>query len=111
MKKTIFSLLFIFMTGCISATLDNYSNIDSLCQKYYDDQKCWPVLANDLMAYEKNNKSDKINWSGITEFSIEKISDHQIRVTYSRRRWYGNDSVTFSVFRPVVNIKENNADN
>ena len=101
------------MTGCISATLDNYSNIDSLCQKYYDDQKCWPVLANDLMAYEKNNRSDKIDWSGITEFSIEKISDNQIRVTYSKSRWYGNDSVTFSVSRPIVkvNIKENNEDN
>lgn len=100
------ALLLIFsVTGCISSTLDNYSHIDALCQRYYDDHKRWPTLVNDLIEYDRNNTVNKTDWSGITEFSIEKISENQIKITYTKRRWYGNDSVSFSVYRPIVTIR------
>lgn len=100
------ALLLIFsVTGCISSTLDNYSHIDALCQRYYDVHKRWPTLVNDLIEYDRNNTVNKTDWSGITEFSIEKISENQIKITYTKRRWYGNDSVSFSVYRPIVTIR------
>ena len=104
--KILYSVFLIMLiSGCISSTLDNYSQIDALCQRYYDDHKRWPTFVNDLMEYDRNNTANKTDWSGITEFSVEKISENQIKITYTRRKWYGNENVSFSVYRPIVTIR------
>jgi len=112
MKNIFAFILFMFITGCVSSSVDPFFNFDKSCNRFYDENKRWPISEHELKECELKYQ-DKTDWNTISELSIKKISEDQIHITYSIRRWYGKDTVSGSVYRPTITIKseENKSDN
>ena len=104
MKNILLSFLPLFLTGCISSGAVPFFEISSLCNRFYDENRRWPVSENELKEFDLKYSQDKIDWNSISKFCLEKLSDEQIHVAYSIKKWYGDVAVSGSAHRPVITV-------
>ncbi len=113
MKNIFILIISMFIAGCISSVQHPYFDIEESCNSFYNANKRWPNSEKELIEYDNNHYKGKINWTAISDFSIKKISEDQLYIIYSEQEWYGKNTVSGSIYRPIVevNINYNNPDN
>ncbi len=112
MKRIYIIMLSLFMAGCAS-TSDPFFNINNSCNRFYNENKRWPSSETELRENEQKFTDHKTDWSSISDFKIMKISDDQAYITYSTMGFLGKNTVSGSIYRPIVKvtIKYNNPGN
>ena len=105
--KNLLLLLGVILLGCgCRSPVGSFEVMSELCLRHYDQHDRWPESPIDLMACQScENGGEKIDWTNVSDFSIEPVSEDEVRIHYVVREWYGESQVSGVVHRPSVEYR------
>jgi len=111
MKNILILIAIVFISGCASYAIHPFGNIENSCNRFYDNNNRWPSSEKELTDFDKINSKEKTEWGSISDLTIKKISEDEVKITFSVQRCYGKDTVSGSVYRPIIKVNINKSDN